>query len=60
LSIEIEIFHIFTLSEALSEALLGKYGSQEVAWIKLKKGPLRDYKTAFFDSGYNGSGGVNY
>jgi hypothetical protein len=36
--IEIVIFHIFVLLEALSE----KYRSQQVASNKLEKGPLRD------------------
>jgi hypothetical protein len=46
LSIEIVFFHNFELSDALSE----KYWSQEVAWNKIEKGPLRDYKTVFCSS----------
>jgi hypothetical protein len=43
LSIELVIFHTL----ALSEALLEKYRSQEVALHKLEKRQLRDYKTVF-------------
>jgi hypothetical protein len=35
---------------------LEKYQSQEVAWNKIEKEPLKDYKTVFVYFGYYSSG----